>query len=269
MISHIQRAICKKIIGWIKLAEMKETAIIDDTSKIELYDKIIQRKSFLKRIYAEFYSEFKAVSDEFPSGLLVELGSGGGFIKDVIPNVITSGILHVTGKDVQFSALAMPFKDQTVDAFFMLDVLHHINNEYIFFKEVDRCLKIGGVIVMIEPANTPWSQFIYRNFHDEPFDLWGGWIFEESGPLSSANAAMPWIIFSRDRMQFERKFPSLKIRNLRLHTPFRYLVSGGLSMRQLLPTFTYNLVKSTEVFLSPLNRYIAMFMTIEIEKTCP
>lgn len=251
---------------WLKLPEVKEMISIDDPSTTELYHEIIQRKTFLKSIYAEFYKEFKTVSDEFPNGLLVELGSGPGFIKDIVPNSITSDVLHLTNEDLQFSALAMPFKDNTVDAVFMLDVLHHIPHQYAFFRELDRCLKIGGKIVMIEPANTLWSRFIYKNFHHEPFDPCGGWDFEGIGPLSSANSAIPWIIFFRDRMQFEKLFPSLKVREIRLHTPFRYLASGGLSMRQLLPPFTYNLVKGAEVVLSPLNEYIAMFMTIETEK---
>ena len=108
----------KKLVKWLKLQEAEELSTLDAQSKTERHREIIQRKPFLKRLYTEFYKEFKTVSDEFPNGLLIELGSGGGFIKDVIPNVITSGILHVTGKDVQFSALVMPFKDNTVDVFF-------------------------------------------------------------------------------------------------------------------------------------------------------
>ena len=257
---------CKKLVEWLKLPEARTISNLDASSKTKLYHEIIQHKFFLKKLYIDFYKEFKVVSDRFPNGLLVELGSGGGFLKDVIPNVITSGILHVTGKDVQFSVLAMPFKHHTVDAFFMLDVLHHINHEYILFEELDRCLKIGGEIVVIEPANTPWSQFIYRNFHIESFDPCGEWDLEGVDPLSSANSALPWIIFFRDRTRFEKLFPSLKIRKIRFHTPFRYLVSGGCSVRQLLPSFTYDIVKGVEILLSPLHRYVDMFMTIEIEK---
>jgi SAM-dependent methyltransferase len=263
---YVERNMYKKLVKWLKLQEAEELSTLDAQSKTERHREIIQRKPFLKRLYTEFYKEFKTVSDEFPNGLLIELGSGGGFIKDVIPNVITSGILHVTGKDVQFSALAMPFKDNTVDVFFIMNVLHHINNAYIFFKELDRCLKIGGEIVITTTANTLWSRFIYKNFHSEPFDPCGGWDFEGTDPLSSANIAIPWIIFFRDRTQFERLFPSLRVRKIRFHTPFRYLVSGGCSVRQLLPPFTYDIVKGLEILLSPLHRHIDMFMTIEIEK---
>lgn len=49
----------------------------------------------------------------------------------------------------------MPFQDKSVSAFMMIDVLHHIKDSRQFFKEMQRCLKPGGKIVMIEPANTP------------------------------------------------------------------------------------------------------------------
>ena len=255
-----------KIIDWLRLPAAEKIKDIDDFSTSEMHSAIIQQKTFLKRIYTEFYKEFKKVGNEFPGGLLVELGSGGGFIKTVIPNVVTSDIISSSIVDMQFSALNMPFGDETVDAFFMLDVLHHLDDVFTFFKGLDRCLKVGGKTVMIEPANSFWSRFVYKNFHHEPFDPSVGWSLKETGRLSSANGAIAWIVFFRDRMWFQKEFPRLKIIKLKSHTPFRYLVSGGVSMRQLLPSFTYDIIRGIEILLSPFNRYIGMFLTIEIMK---
>ena len=256
-----------KIIRWLKLPETGKVVNLDDLSTALLHAKIIQKKPFLKKLYIDFYNQFKkSVSNNLDTKLLVEIGSGGGFIKDIIPNVITSDIINLPNVDKHFSALEMPFEDNTVDVYFSINVLHHINDVRVFFKELNRCLKIGGKAIMIEPANTLWSRFIYQNFHDEPFDPKEGWGFEKVGSLSSANGAIPWIIFYRDRLQFEEEFPTLKILKLKPHTPFRYLASGGVSMRQLLPSFTYNMVKGIEMILSPLNKYLGMFLTIEIEK---
>ena len=148
----------------------------------------------------------------------------------------------------------------------MIDVLHHVSDAAAFFKEVTRCLKPGGKVVMIEPANTPWSRFIHRNFHHERFDTTAGWALAGAGPFSGANLALAWIIFYRDRQKFEREFPALKITGLENHTPLRYLVSGGLSFRQLLPSFTYNAVKGLENLLKPLNGRLGMFLTVRLEK---
>ena len=69
----------------------------------------------------------------------------------------TSDVIELPGVDKCFSALDMPFEDDSVDAFFMFDVLHHINDSAGFFAELNRCLKNGGKAVMIEPANTLWG----------------------------------------------------------------------------------------------------------------
>jgi len=239
---------------------------LDSPGAAKIAAQIIRQKDFLVRLYRDFYQEFKSVSDEFPGGVFVEIGSGGGFLKKVIPSVITSDILPLAHIDMSLSAVRLPFKNNRIDCFFMFDVLHHIKDAVIFLKEMDRCLKKGGKVVMIEPANTLWGRFIYQNFHHETFDPNAGWTIDGSGPLSDANGALPWIIFFRDRTKFEKDFPGLQIRQFKAHTPFRYLISGGLSFKQLLPSFTYHLIKGLEILLSPFNLWLGMFLTIEIKK---
>lgn len=256
-----------RIIDWLRLEETKYIKNLDDNSAALLHAKIIQKKPFLNKLYKDFYNQLKkSISGDVNTQLLIELGSGGGFIKEIIPGVITSDIMKLPNVDKCFSALDMPFKDGTVNTFFMIDVFHHVNDANSFLKEINRCLKRKGKVIMIEPANTFWSRIIWENFHHENFDPDGKWSFEKDKPLSSANSALPWIVFCRDRERFKREFPSLKIVSLNMHTPFRYLISGGLSVKQLLPTFTYALLKIFENILKPFNNYLGMFMTIEIEK---
>jgi len=258
------------LIEWLKLPETRCIKDLDDPATTLLHANIIQKKPFLRRLYTDFYRELgKAISNDTENKVYIELGSGGGFIKEVIDNVITSDILELQTVDKVFSVLDMPFKEASVDAFFMIDVLHHITEPRTFFNEAIRCLKVFGRIVMIEPANTLWSRFIYKNFHHEPFDPQAQWALEDVGPVSHANGAMPWIIFSRDREIFEKEFPQLQIVRMYNHTPLRYLLSGGLTLRQLVPSFTYILVKAIEYILSPMNNVLGMFQTIELEKSVP
>ena len=168
--------------------------------------------------------------------------------------------------DKVFSVSDMPFQNEDVDVFFMINVLHHVTEPRAFFKEALRCLKTGGKIIMIEPANTLWSRFIYKNFHHELFDTKAQWELDREGPLSYGNGALPWIIFSRDREVFEKEFSSLQIIGIKNHTPLRYLLSGGFTLRQLVPSFTYPVVKAVEYLLSPLNNLLGMFQTIELQK---
>jgi SAM-dependent methyltransferase len=254
------------MFDWLRLPETRNIADLDDPSTTLLHAGIIRQKPFLKKTYLDFYREFQNAFADTKGKTLIELGSGGGFLKEIMPDVITSDVLQIPTVDIVFSAIAMPFADASVDAFFMVDVLHHIPDAEQFFKEALRCLKPGGKIVMVEPAATPFGCFIYKKFHHEHFDPAAGWRLEKKGPLSEANGAIPWIVFSRDRRIFESKFPSIKILRIRLHTPLRYLVSGGLSLRQLLPSFMYPVIKGIEFILMPLNPLIGMFQTIELQK---
>lgn len=255
-----------KIFSWLQLPTKKQITDLDDPAVTLLHGEIIQQKPFLRNTYVDFYKRLKNAVGDTENKTIVELGSGGGFIKELIPGAITSDVIEVSTVDRIFSATEMPFKEAGIDAFVMIDVLHHIQKPSVFFKEALRCLTPGGKIVMIEPAATPWARFVYKNFHHELFDMKAGWQLGEGGPLSHGNDAMPWIIFTRDRQIFENSFPDLKIISVRKHTPFKYLISGGFTLRQLLPSFTWALIAGLEYILSPLNNLLGMFQTIVLEK---
>ncbi|MDQ3073262.1 MAG: class I SAM-dependent methyltransferase, partial [Bacteroidota bacterium] len=159
-----------------------------------------------------------------------------------------------------------PFRDKELSGIVMIDVLHHIPTPANFFKEAVRTLKPGGKIVMTEPANTLWGRFIYQNFHHEPFRPEAGWEIPSTGPLSGANGALPWIIFNRDRAKFENEYPELEIKSITHHTPLRYLISGGVSMKALVPAWSFGVITFLEKLIWPAARYFSMFQTIEIIK---
>ena len=253
------------LLDFLRLPEVKPIKDLDLPETTLLHRALIQKKPFLKKLYLDFYSIFLKHIPDLERITCVELGSGGGFIKEVFPTVITSDILNLPGIDQYFSGLAMPFEDHSIDAFVMIDVFHHVPDSAGFLRELARCLKAEGKIVMIEPANTGWGRFIYQNFHHEPFAPQEGWGLSASGPLSSANGALPYIVFQRDRQEFQNKFPDLKLQTFEAHTPLRYLISGGVSMRQLLPSAAYPLVKILESLLTPFNSHIGMFYTIVLK----
>ncbi|MDP8261831.1 MAG: methyltransferase domain-containing protein [Candidatus Ancaeobacter aquaticus] len=255
-----------KIIDWLKLPEVNKIDCLDERETTLLYAQVIKKKHFLNLLYRDFYRNLVETVKDSSGKSVIELGSGGGFVKEVFPQIITSDIIHVPGLDLQFSVERIPFKKDSVDVYIMIDVLHHIDNVEMCLDELCRSLKIGGKIVMIEPANTIWSRFIYSKFHQENFDIKANWHSASSNPLFSANGALPWIIFVRDRKIYEEKYSALRIQKIKTHTPIRYLISGGVTMRQLLPSCTYNCIRYFEKLMAPLNKYIGMFLTIEIRK---
>jgi SAM-dependent methyltransferase len=240
---------------------------VDDPETTEVRRTIILTKPFLRRLYDEWYADIR---DHLPAGEgpVVELGSGAGHLEDFIPGLLTSEILPCPHVRIVMDAGFLPFPDSSLRALVMTDVFHHLPRPRAFLHEAGRCLRPGGAVVMIEPWVTPWSGFVYRNLHPEPFDPEAAhWEFPSQGPLSGANAALPWIVFARDRDRFREEFPLLAPAGIELLMPFRYLVSGGLTLRSLQPGWTFPAWRSLERVLRPCWPKIAMFARIVLHRT--
>lgn len=235
MIENIKR--------WLAHPLTKDLSV-DDPRTTALRREIILEKVFLKSIYQEWYERiFKTLPRD---GTILEIGSGAGFFGQMSSRIVTSEIFPTPGVDLVLDGRNLPFSDGELAAITMTDVLHHMPNVDVFFKEAARCIRSGGCITMIEPWNTPWAKWVYRNLHPEPFEPTAGWDIPQTGPLSGANGALPWIIFKRDRTHFEKEFPMLDIQEIRPLMPLSYLLSGGVSMRSLLPGVTFPILRRIE-----------------------
>jgi SAM-dependent methyltransferase len=239
---------------------------VDNSLTTALRKGIIRKNRFLWRIYDEWY---RMLAQQIPdrSEPVLELGSGAGFLAEYIPRLITTEVFPCAGIDAVTDACHMPLKPGSLRGIVMVDVLHHIPDVRRFFREADRCLTSGGLVAMVEPWRTGWSQWIYRNLHHEPFEPdTREWAFPSSGPLSGANGALPWIVFERDRNLFEREFPRLRIERIWPFMPIRYMVSGGVSMRPLMPEFMFPVWSGLEHCLAPWRNLLAMFALIILRK---
>ncbi len=239
---------------------------LDDPKATLAHRDIILQKPFLKQLYNDWYSVFIKRSKQVKGGKYLEIGSGGGFLKDVFPEVVTSDILDLPNVDMVFSAEEMPFKENELASIVMLNVFHHIPKPHLFLKEAQRTLIKGGKIIMTEPANSNLGRFIYKRFHHEPFEEKGAREIKAGNPLSNSNQALPYIYFERDLDLFKKEFPQLKINSIKYHSPFSYVISGGVSRSAMLPFFMYNFVKGVEWLFSPFAKQLGLFCTIEIEK---
>ncbi len=238
----------------------------DDPATTEFRKQIISSKPFLKAIYDEWYS---LLASAVPSGegSVLELGSGGGYCARFIPDLITSEVFYCSTAQIVLDAQNLPFDDGKLRAIVMTNVMHHLPDVHKFLREACRCLRHDGKIVMIEPWVTSWSRFIYRHFHHEPFlPQATDWGFTTSGPLSGANMAIPWIVFERDRERFEEEFPELMVEKIRPIMPFRYLVSGGVTMRSLMPGSSEKAWRGLERVLEPQMGHLGLFAFVQVHR---
>ncbi len=241
---------------------------IDSPETTALRRTIINSKPFLKRIYAEWYAIIQQALSEGPDNLSVlELGSGAGFLDEYVPNLITSEVFYLQGIKIVLDAQYLPFKPGALKGIVMTNVLHHIPDPELLFGEAQRCIARGGKMVLLEPWLTPWSRFVYGNLHHEPIDdATASWKIDGDGPLSRANSALPWILFGRDRSEFEEAFPKLKIERVEPYMPFRYLVSGGISLRSLMPGWSFTAWRWFEALLYPLRKWLGMFVIVTLTR---
>jgi SAM-dependent methyltransferase len=239
---------------------------LDDPRTTVLRRQVIRQKPFLQRLYAEW---FRQLRDALPAveGPILELGSGATDLRTVIPGVIRSEVFRCPGIELVADARKLPFASRSLRAIALVDVMHHIPKVDRFFSEAARCVRPGGAIVAIEPWVTAWSTFVYQRFHHEPFDpARADWSLPSGGPLSGANGALPWIALQRDRERFAREFPEWDIATVRPLMPVSYLLSGGVSMRNLLPGWAYPLVRSAEALFNPWASALGMFALIVLKR---
>jgi SAM-dependent methyltransferase len=229
---------------------------------------IIHQRPLLKWCYDDWYARLLADARSVKEpGLLVELGSGGSYLKDLEPAIITSDV-EAGIADRVIDARQLPFPDASVKALFLTHVLHHIPDVRAFFAEAQRVLVPGGVISMIEVAHTPFARFFFRNFHHEPYrDECQEWSFAQNDSMMDSNQALSWMVFARDRAQFEKLYPQLKIETTAFLPWLAYLVSGGVTMRNLIPGFLTRPIQGMEYLLSPLAPAFALHWHICVRKS--
>ena len=225
--------------------------------------RIIQEKAFLRKFYHHCYLGLAKSLPADVGGPVLELGSGGGFLKAVIPGLMTSEILAIPGVDLRLDGQKLPFKRAALRGIVMFDVFHHLPDVTFFLTTAAECVKPGGAIIMIEPWNTAWSRLIFRFLHHEPFlpDS-PDWHLPGGGPLSMANQALPWIVFKRDQEKFHQQCPQWQIKAIELDYPFCYLLSGGLAYRSFMPGFLFETWRAIENCLQPWMHTWAMFAKI-------
>lgn len=232
--------------------------------------KLIKERPLLKYNYDCWYAELITDYNSTPrtgSTQALELGSGGSYLKDLIPSVITSDVAEGTADRV-IDAQNLPFPDASLHCIFLTHCFHHIPNVALFLKEAERTLIPGGIISMIEVARTPMCHLLMKLFHREPFlPERAEWSFEQKDSMLDSNQALAWIVFVRDRNKFESCFPNLKLEVIGSLPWISYIFSGGVSWRKFLPDFLSRLIILAEKPLAPLRPFCGLSWHIRIRKT--
>lgn len=245
---------------------------IDDDDRLIVHGRMLARKRILREVFTEFHHTFHRLENKFvyADGLKIELGAGIAPIRDSYPDVLATDVVYGPHLDRVLDAEKMDLPDGSVRVIYGQNCFHHFPHPEHFFCELERVLAQGGAAILLEPYYGPFATYLFRRlFKTEGFDKeFTEWETPATGPMNGANQALSYIVFVRDRDVFERKHPTLRIVHQELcKNHFKYLLSGGLNFRQLIPDCLSPIVDFFQLVFAPLNRWISLHHVIVIRKT--
>ncbi|MEW5727611.1 MAG: class I SAM-dependent methyltransferase [Pseudomonadota bacterium] len=236
--------------------------------RIEQDHEAWKRKPVLRAIYQDLYRRMQAACRP---GISLEIGGGGGNLKEWLPSVVATDIQWAPWLDAVADAQNMPFVDASFDNIILFDVLHHIPGPHRFFAEAQRVLRPGGRVVMMEPGVTPVSWVMMNTMHHEPAIMaadpfrdqeWAA----QNNPYA-ANQAIPSLMFQRHRRRFEAEFPDLRIVSVERLSLFAYPLSGGFRPWCLLPqSVVGGMLKLEDVLMPVLGPLMAFRLMVVVER---
>ena len=242
-----------------------------DHKKIDYKNrKIYQNKDLIKIIYNNYYKNIKKNIYLSDKKKILELGSGGGNIKKVIKECITSDQFKNKNIDRIENIYKINFKKDSISNIILIDVFHHLQFPSLALKEIHRVLIKNGRIIMVEPAMGFIPRIVYKIFHYEPngFNLRIKWNdIPKKIPLSNqyfAAQSIPWRAFFLKELNLKSKYT---IKSIKPFSDFAFLLSGGYSYKALYPKILYSLIKLIDKILTSISiRIFSARMLIVLEK---
>lgn len=208
-----------------------------------------------------------------PPGPKLEIGSGIGVAQDFISDLTTSDIVHTRFVDRAENAYAMSAIEGGWSGILAIDVLHHLRDPMRFLVCSAEVLRSGGRLVLVEPAATPYSLWLYRSFHSEPIDpsvLQPPFVIPKSEEDEFANMGMASALFEDHADWTKSRLAEwgMVVRLHRYRDVFAYPLTGGFSGRQWAPFWAIKMIRRIEHFLPQwFLQTVGLRTVVVLEKT--
>lgn len=258
------------LLAWLQEPEVSGCPL-DGPERLLAHRQVLLRKKMIREVFRDFHHEFTRLDQRYlaGSGAVVELGAGVYPVRESYPHVLATDVVMAPHLDRELDAQAMDLSDGSVHAFYLQNVFHHFPDPSAFFRELERTLAPGGGAILFEPAAGLLARLLYpRLFASEGYDCNApDWLTPVGGPMSGANQAISHLVFDRDIARFESEHPQLEVvhRDV-LPNYLRYLASGGLNFRPLLPGFLNVTLRGVETLLSPLRGMLGLHRVVVLRR---
>jgi len=221
--------------------------IFDHREQIVALHESWSQKPALRAVYREFHNLIRGQLSNLRDGKVIELGSGIGSIKDVIPECITTDMFPTPWTDRVENAYALSFSDSSISDIVLVDVFHHLEYPGTALDEFYRALRPGGRVLIFEPCLSMLGLIVYGAIHHEPVNMTQPihWNAPSSRSLEApkfyaAQGNASRVFLGRQHKDRLNLWTQIKIFRL---SALSYLASGGYRKRQMIPDAALPLVK--------------------------
>ena len=228
------------------------------------------RKPLLRRIYREFYEQIAGALRRDLDGVTVEIGSGIGNLKSVLPEAIATDIFANPWLDQVENAYDLTFADATVANLILFDVWHHLEFPGTALAEFNRVLQKGGRLIIFDPAMGLLGRLVYGVFHHEPLGLkqeirWSAPAdFSPNDMTYYAAQGNAQRVFLSD--DFAAELRDWRIVGRTSMPAIPYVASGGFSGPQLYPTIFHGPLRVLDRLASTVPSVFATRLLVVLEK---
>lgn len=229
-----------------------------------------RRKPLLQEIYRDFYIEIASELRRDLPGETVEIGSGIGNLKNVMPEALATDLFPNPWLDRVENAYALSFAKETVANLILFDVWHHLEYPGTALAEFHRVLTRGGRLVIFDPAMGILGRIVYGLFHHEPLGLqdelhW--WAPENLSPSEmtyyAAQGNAHRVFFSKEGAS---RLDDWRMVRQSLLSAISYVAAGGFRGPQLYPQRLLPLLRGIDRLTNRIPAWFATRLLITLEK---
>ena len=228
------------------------------------------QKPQLRAVYRDFYRQIAARINPEVAGPVVELGSGMGCIKEIIPQCVTTDLFPNPWLDRQENCYELNFADGAISHLLLFDVWHHLRFPGTALREFHRVLAPGGRLILFEPAASWLGRMVYHFFHHEPvavrdpitWDAPAGFVAADADYYAAqGSASRPfWWGEGHNRLM------GWRLQEVRPLASFDYFATGGFSGPPLGGRLLHGLMRGLDMITRPFPRVFAARLLVVLEK---
>lgn len=243
-----------------------------DQHNVEIHENAgaWQRKPLLRDIYDGFYQRIASHLPSADLGPVIEIGSGMGNIKRVIPGCITTDLFSNPWLDRRENAYALSFGDKSIGGVVLFDVFHHLRYPGTVLRELHRVLQVGGRVIIFEPDMSLLGRIVYGAFHHEPlgiresitWDAPAGFEPENHGYYAAQGNAFRIFV----RGERPGSLDGWQVKGVERHADLSYVASGGFAGPQLYPRALLPVLKFMDSIARPLPFLFSTRLLVVLEK---